>query len=113
MDTSLVNRLNAAVEFLKDGMTFKVGEYVLGVVNPNTIFVNGYSEYNNVQNLSKERATEELFQIKNDFNTIMNEAKVFLSFMKNKSIDYILVVDTGNAGLNVCKEKNGVLEFYI
>jgi hypothetical protein len=45
MENSLVNRLNMSVRFLQDGESFVVGEFVLGVVNLETLFVNFYSSF--------------------------------------------------------------------
>lgn len=113
MDIPLFNRLNTAVEFLRDGMSFNVGDYVLGVINAETIFVNIYSDYAMVQNLNRDIAKQEFYRKKSSFITLMNDAKIFNNYVKDKSIDFFLVVDTGNAGINICKEKGGVLEFYI
>lgn len=63
--------------------------------------------------ISKEKAVEELNQLIDEFKTITNEAKEFKNYIKNRSIEYNLVFDSGNAGINICKIKNGIIEIYI
>jgi hypothetical protein len=112
MIDDLVNRLNTSVEFLKDGMAFKVGQFVIGLEDPNTIYVNGSSDFYHIENLSQEIATKELADIKLEFEAIMSKASNFLNYLKNKSIEYNLLIDTGTAGVLMAKEKNGSMEFF-
>ena len=54
-----------------------------------------------------------LTQAKKKLAEISREAYEFSEFVKNKSIEYNLVIDTGGAGVNVCSEKNGVLAYLL
>jgi len=113
MDINFVNRLNTAVEFLKDNLSFKVGDFVLGVVDANTIFINVYSSYFFIENIPRIEAAQELNKMKNKFLLNMKDAKLFSDYVKNKKIEYNLVLDTGGSGVIICKEKNGVLEMFV
>lgn len=113
METPEVKRLNSSVAFLQDGQSFKVGEFVLGTIDSKTIFVNYYSAYHNIDSLTKGIAIDELNAGKKKLAEISREAYEFSEFVKNKSIEYNLVIDTGGAGVNVCSEKNGVLAYLL
>ena len=111
----LLKRLETSIDFVEDGINFNVGEFVLGKVNSNRIFVNGYLDYiyiNSIYSLSKLIVQQELLNIKDDFFDLVNQSEVFSKFIANKEIDFYLVFDTGNAGINICEEINGKYKLF-
>lgn len=111
----LLKRLETSIDFVEDGINFNVGEFVLGKVNSNRIFVNGYLDYiyiNSIYSLSKLIVQQELLNIKDDFFDLVNQSEVFSKFIANKEIDFYLVFDTGNAGINICGEINGKYKLF-
>jgi hypothetical protein len=101
------------VEFLKEHISFRVGDYVLGVTDANTIFINGYSNHISLANLSKTKAIQEFYEMKDCFMLHMKDAKFFLDYVKNKNLEYNLVLDTGGGGIIICKERKGSLEVFV
>ena len=113
MDAHIIKRLNSSVFFLQEGQSFKVDEFVLGTINSQTIFVNCYSAYRNIDSFTQSIAIDELEECKKKFSNISKEANDFSEFAKNKNIQYNLVIDTGGAGVNVCSEKKGNFEYFL
>lgn len=42
----------------------------------------------------------------------MNAAEEFKSYIAGKEIAFMLLADTGGAGVPICREQNGVVEFF-
>jgi ASC-1-like (ASCH) protein len=113
MENMLVQRLNESVDFLKDNLTFKVGDFVLGTVDDETIYVDFFTNYTQIQNVSREKAVEELNQYRDNFQSMLNLAHEFYKYAKHKRVEYNLVLNTGTAGILICKDKNGKIDFFI
>lgn len=111
MDINDIKRLNVAVEFLKDNMPFSVANFGIRQINFSTIEVNCGSNYYHIENITKTIAREELIEKKEYFKSLIKEAKIFSEYIKNKKIVYNLIVDTGTAGVLICREEDGKLEF--
>lgn len=69
MEAHIIKRLNSSVIFLQEGQSFKVDEFVLGTIDSQTIFVNCYSAYRNIDSLTKSMAIDELEEYKKNFQT--------------------------------------------
>ena len=108
-----VKRLEASVDIITEGMTFVVDDFVLGISEAGRIFVNGYTNYENIDSLPKHKITEMFKDMKDEFLTVMNSSQKFTEFAKTKGIDYYLVLDTGKAGINICGEVEGVFKIFI
>lgn len=107
MDSQVTSRLDAAVEFLRDSNTFKVGEYVVGMLDRHTVFVNCYSSYTYIDSMTRELAFAEFMRMRTHFISLIHATKVFAQFVQAKKIQYNLVLDTGGAGVTVCTEMDG------
>jgi hypothetical protein len=112
MYISETERLNEIVKILQNSKSgSKVGEFVLYKIDDNTIAVNGYSNSQIISKITKEIATKEFYEIKNNFKQLMKEAKLFLEYSKDKTLVYELLMDYGNGAILICKEENGELVF--
>lgn len=100
------NRIKMAVEFLKDGQSFKVGDLRLGVENPGSVYVTGWSTYNNLENLTKQIALKELQEIKGLFQKMVNASPELKEFIQYKSVEFNLAFDYGQGAIGVCSEKD-------
>ena len=104
-------RIKTAVEFLKDGQSFNVGDLRLGIEN-NTITVTGWSQYSYVENLTKNQALKELDEIKTLFNRMVNSSQELKDFIANKITEYNLYFDDyGKGSIIICSEKDGAIKW--
>lgn len=113
MDDKLVSRLEQSVQFLIDGIAFTVGEFVIGKSENGRIFVNGYTNFMFLENIDREAIEKELFDLKMEFLKLMGNSQKFREFVKNIGIDYYLLFDTGQTGIQICGEEDGVYKVFI
>lgn len=104
------NRIKTALEFLKNGQSFRVGELRLGAENPKTIEVAGWSKYTNFTNLTKHQCLRELEEIKALFYKMSTTFVELKDFIKDKSIEFNLYFDDyGKGSIWICSEKDKTL----
>ena len=108
------NRIKIALEFLKDGQSFTVGNLRLDMDGSNLLIVTGWSRYLNFSNLTKDNSWSELMDIKAVFGDMVKSFKDLEQFITGKSIEYILCYDDeGKASIEICSEKNGIVKYEI
>ncbi len=107
-------RIKIALEFLKDGHYFSVGEIRLGVKESNIVEVTGWSKYTNLTNLSKDKCLKELMELKSQFASMVDSSQDLRVFIENKSIEYSFFYDDDDKGSTlVCSERYGVVSWDI
>lgn len=95
-------RLDIALEFLKDGSSFLVGDIRLRM-RGKIIEVIGWSKFNSLNNLTKSIAKEELFEILELFQRMKKSSSNFKFFVDNKEVEYILHFDDyGKGSIKIC-----------
>ena len=99
MNLDTIRRLETSIDFINDGLTFTVGNFVLGRSTKGRIFVNGYVNYIRIENISKTRVREDFEEMKKSFLELMAKSQQFSEFANSKGLDYYLLVDTGSAGV--------------
>ena len=107
----ITKRIKTAVEFLKDGQSFNVGELRFGIGNSNCIYVTGWTQYLHLENLTKQLALKELNNIKTLFNRMVSTSTELRDFAQGKSIEYNLAFNYGQGAIGICTEKDGVLKW--
>ena len=108
------NRIKAALEFLKDGQCFTVGDLRLGIDSNNYLVVSGWSQYSNFINLTKKNSLQEFKEIKSLFSEMLDSSTELKKFCEKRCIEYVLSFDDyGKASIDICSEKNGVLKWQI
>jgi hypothetical protein len=108
------NRIKIALEFLKVGQSFTVGDLGLGMSNSNLLTVTGWSRYLNFSNLTKVNSLSELEEIKNIFSDMVATSDDLKRFIVDKSIEYILCYDDGGkASIDICSEIYGVVKWKV
>ena len=108
------DRLNVALEFLKEGKSFTVDDLRLGVDQFNNIEVTGWSLYRNLENLTKAKCLQELAEIKKIFSEMLLYSHPLKSFVAGKEISYFLHFDDGGkAALPICSESNNNISWCI
>lgn len=103
-------RIETALEFLKEGSGFPVGDLRLSMKDPQTVEVNGWSNYIIFSNINKRNSLKELADIKRIFNDMVEFSDNLKKFIADKSIEYNLFYDDGGkASIRICFEKGGVM----
>lgn len=104
-------RIKTAVEFLMDGQSFKVGDLRLGMNGKYDMYVTGWSQYLNLENLTKHQALKELEEIKNLFKQMLDVSQELRNFVHDKRMKYNLAFNYGMGAIGICSEKNGAVEW--
>ncbi len=108
------NRIKIALEFLKDGQSFTVGDLRLGMSGSNLLTVTGWSQYVNFSNLTKVNSLSELAEIKDIFSDMVIASDDLKRFIVNKSLEYVLCYDDGGkASIDICSEIDGVIKWQV
>ena len=108
------DKIQIALEFLKDGQSFTIGDLRLNISNSDLLIVTGWSQYLNFSNLTKVNSLKELAEIKHLFSNMVKFSDNLKRVVVDKTIEYILCYDDGGkASINICSEKNGILEWQI
>ena len=106
------NRIKTAIEFLKGGQSFNIDDIRLGLNEGGDIEVAGWSQYTNLENLTKDSSLRELDEIKYLFSEMIMSSPELRKFIQEKYIEYSLYYDDyGKASISICSEKNGVLKW--
>jgi len=111
LSSDMKERIKTAVEFLRDGQSFKVGNLRLGMNSTHEMYVTGWSHYLNIANLTKHKALKELDEIKNLFGQMLQSSEELKRFILDKQITYNLAFDYGMGAIGICSEKNGKVEW--
>ncbi|MCF8257431.1 MAG: hypothetical protein K9J06_07760 [Flavobacteriales bacterium] len=105
-----LKRISTAVEFLKDEQSFTVGSLTLGQNEDGSIYVNGWTRFNDLRNVTRSTATEELNETKEIYNRMREASSSLNEFSEGKATEFNLVYsDSGKCGIPICSEKNGKL----
>src|ERR1700724_2863566 len=96
-------RVETAIEFMKEGRSFPIGNLRFGINDTGNIEVAGWSNYLEFSNLTKDRSTEELNNTKSLFFRIVNTFPKLKEFIKGKDIEYRLYFnDAGKTSITIC-----------
>lgn len=107
------DRIKTAVEFLKDGQSFKVDALRLGIA-ANVIEVAGWSQYIYLDNLTKKQSLTELEEIKALFFKMVDTSLDLKNFILGKIIEYVLYFDDyGKGSIIICSERDNVVKWEI
>ena len=104
-------RIKTAIEFLKDGQSFKVGDLRLGMDNKTNMYITGWSQYSNIESLTKKQALKELEEIKTIFKRMIDASQELNNFIRGKSLKYNLAFNYGMGAVDICSEKDGTIRW--
>ena len=98
-------RIKTALEFLKEGQSFSVGELKLGAEEYGIFEVIGWSRNINFANITKNQCVRELEDIKVLFYRMLDISPELIQFTSNKSIKITLCFnDSGKGSIELCSE---------
>ena len=104
------DRIRTAVDFLKDGQSFKLGDLTLGITDNGDVYVTGWTQYINIENLTRDIALYELKEIKELFERMTHHSPELKRFTVDRVVKYNLAYDdSGKVGIGICEEVNGKL----
>ncbi|WP_256005215.1 hypothetical protein [Pedobacter deserti] len=108
------NRIKIALEFLKDGQSFTVGNLRFSIDNSNLLTITAWSKYLTFSNLTKANSLSELTEIKSIFSNMIAASNDLKRFITDKSIEYVLCYDDGGkASIDICSEVDGVVKWKV
>jgi hypothetical protein len=104
-------RINIAIEKLKDGHSFTLDDLRLEI-QANSIIVIGWSKYSNLENLTKHHALKELREIKKSYTRLLEVSSELRNFLVDKIPEYNLYFDDyGKASIIICSMKNEIVKW--
>lgn len=110
-EKELTDRIKNAIILLSDGHSFKVGDLTFGCDNLNNFLVSGWVESFELKNISKTRALNELTETKQLFLKMLAASNDLKKFIENRNIEYSLCYNYGMGILELCRERNGIIEW--
>ena len=103
------NRIEMALSFLKDRQSFTVGDLRLGIEESVSMYITGWTQYLDINNLSKAIALQELSEFKTLFYDMVRDSKELDEFIAGKSLEFNLAFSYGKGGFGICSEKDGII----
>ncbi|MFN9112297.1 MAG: hypothetical protein ACK5XN_19700 [Bacteroidota bacterium] len=101
----MMDRVKTALEFLKVGGSFAVGELRLCAERPGVIEIVGWTQYTNYANLTKPQCLRELGEIKDIFYKMVDSSRELYEFINAKSLEFQLCYDDNAKGsILLCTE---------
>jgi hypothetical protein len=108
------NKIDTAIDLLKQGKSLKVGDVRLGIDETGGIEIAGWSQYLNLENLTRSVALKELEETKSLFDQMVETSTALKLFSDGKKISYSLYFDdAGKTSITICSESNGELRWYL
>ena len=105
-------RILAAIDFLRGGQSFNIGNIRLAISDFGGIEVAGWSQFKNIENLAKSSCLKELQDLKEEFNEMLLSSLSLRTFIKDKDIEFALYFDDyGKASIAICSERDGILKW--
>ena len=100
------NRIEIAVEMLKEGRSFKLGDILLSA-SEDVMHVTSQTRSFSLDTMSQASALRELSEIKGLFEKMISKSSNLSEFAANKSLEFILTISAGMSNQPVCREHNG------
>lgn len=108
------SRIKMAVEFLKEGKFFRVGDLRLGIDESGNIEVAGWSQFVNLESITKANCIVELGEIKALFHKMIEDSSDLKFFLQGKLVIYSLYFDDyGKASIAICSEEHGLVKWHL
>lgn len=105
-EEELKGRIRNAIILLEDGHSMNIGDLTLSSENKFSLEVNGWTNCNYLENITKQSALAELNEIKELFLKMLTVSNELQNFIINRKIQYSLGFDYGMGGVEICKEKD-------
>ena len=110
-EKELADRIKNAIILLSDGHSFKVGDLKFGCDKKNNFFVSGWVESYELKSITKNIALNELSETKQLFSKMLAVSPDLKKFIEDRNVEYSLCYNYGMGSLELCREKNGNIEW--
>ncbi|PIQ31955.1 MAG: hypothetical protein COW63_07555 [Bacteroidetes bacterium CG18_big_fil_WC_8_21_14_2_50_41_14] len=110
-EQELKHRIKNAIVLLTDGHPFRVGDLTFSCRDNNQFSVTGWTIKNDLKNISKTTALNELTETKELFNKMTIASQELADFIIGRQVEYHLGYDYGMGGVEICNEINGQLKW--
>ena len=107
----ILNRIKVAIEFLNEGIPFKVGDLYFGIDQSNVFNVTASTRSIDLKKINKSSVLLELDDIKSIFTKMKKASFELENFCKNKSIKFNIDYDYGMGDIRICSEENDVINW--
>ena len=112
-NNELSHRVNNAIILLTEGHTLKIGDLTFDAKDEHHFSVTGWTLCNDIKNLTKQSALDEINETKTLFNKMISVSPKLTNFIKDRQIKYSLGYDYGMGGIEICNETNGQIKWTI
>lgn len=109
----LRQRAKNAIILLTDGHPFRVGDLTLSCKDNKHLSVTGWTLCNEIKNLTKQKALQELNEIKNLFTKMLTSSQELCDFANDRKVEYHLADDYGMGSIEICSELNGQIKWSV
>ena len=110
-EQELKYRIKNAIVLLTDGHPFRVGDLTFCCKENKRFCVTGWTMGNDIKNITKTTALNELTETKELFNKMTKASKELADFIIGCQVEYHLGYDYGMGGLEICSEINGQIKW--
>lgn len=109
----ILRRIRTAIDFLKDNMPFRVEELYMGIDESGFLNITKASQSIDLKNITKQRALQELDEIKSMFWRMVSISPELKDFISDKQIKFNLDFDYGMGDIRICSEIYGVVKWKV
>jgi len=98
------------MDYMEVGENRKLGDFRIGVLDKNTIYITGQSKIRREEDITEKEALDELSFLKEESNSIIDGSSIELkNFITGKTIEYNMAYNYGMGSIEICHETNGMV----
>ena len=105
-------RFEIALEMLNEG-DYIIYDKIGFQINDNKVKIYVWSDYINLENITKDIAMRDLNNAKTRLADILDKSKGLSDILKDKEFIYSVNLDEGKSGINICEEEKGSIKWFI
>ncbi|MFY0592959.1 hypothetical protein [Roseivirga sp.] len=110
-EEELKHRIRSAFVILQDSNSFKVGDLTFSAKDKNSFSITGWTIKNELKNITKRSALNELNEIKLLFTKMVQVSSELSDFIDQRQIEFNLGYDYGLGGIGICSEIDGQIKW--
>lgn len=110
---NLTKRIETAIELAKNGNTLTVQNKNISFDKNWNLIINGFSRWNNLSSISKEKALNEIDCLKKDYEHWLGLSPKFRNIKNWRNPKYILSFLDGKNGIGICEVDNNKINWLI
>ena len=102
--------------FIADGVPLELGNMTIRTTDSDKLLVIGCTSTLNIKNISKRKIVQELDGLKTSFLNLLKSVGELNDLIKNNNLTveyHIAYDDAGEAGIGLCSEIGGTINWYV